>query len=212
MNVIEYIKSFPIVEFSKGETLLNAGQETDKILVVREGTVKVVSIDDEGCEKLLWLAGRYDIVPGENLFSPHTTAIYFYTAFSSGSAYVVDKKDFLEKATRDAGIMTEVARGLSEHHDDLLGRLNSVEQPSLRLKILFMLDAICTKFSGSEVVKLHEIGLNLTHQDIADMVRATREATSIELKRLHDERFVRYSRSSFTVYAKKIADEIKVPA
>jgi len=212
MDIIEYIKSFPMITFSKGEVLLSAEEETDRLLVVREGMVKVSSIDEVGNERLLWIAGRYDVVPTERLFSPTTSTQYFYTAYCDGNAYTVDKKDFLEKATKDANIMYQIARGLSEHHDDLLSRLNSLEQPNLRAKILFMLDAICTKFSGAGVVHLHEIGLNLTHQDIADMVDASRESTSIELKKLHDERFVKYSRSSFTVFAKRIADEIRTPA
>ena len=212
MDVVEFIKSFPLRDFSKGEVLLSADEEVDKILVIREGIVKVSSLDDQGNERLLWIAGRYDIVPTEGLFDRVTTTDYFYTAYCDGSAYVVSKDEFLEKSAQHADIMFQVARGLSEHHDDLLNRLNSVEQPNLRRKILFMLHALCVKFSGADSVKLHEIGLNLTHQDIADMVHATREATSIEMKKLLDEKLVKYTRTSFTVQAKKIAEEIETPA
>lgn len=212
MDIVEFVKSFPIKTFAKGEMLLNINQETDTILIVREGVVKVSSVDELGNERLLWIAGRYDIVPTENLFNAVTTTQYFYTAFSEGSAYEVGKKDLIDASTKDPRILSQLARGLSEHHDDLLSRLNSIEQPNLRTKILFMLHAICIKFSGAEIVHLHDIGLNLTHQDIADMVHATREATSIELKQLSDEGYIDYSRSSFTVFCKKIGDEIKAPA
>jgi CRP-like cAMP-binding protein len=212
VDIISYVKSFPLRTFLKGELLLSPGDDTDKLLIIRDGAVKLSSVDEAGSERLLSIAGRYDVVPTERLFHPVVNVQYFYTAFSDGSAYTVDKKDFLDKAAKDPNILGQIARGLSEHHDDLLSRLNGVEQSHLRMKILFMLDALCTKFAASDVVLLHEIGLNLTHQDIADMVGATREATSIELKILLDEGLVEYSRSSFTVYASKVADEIKVPA
>jgi len=211
MDIVTFVKSFPIKSFTKNEVLLSINQATDTILILREGTVKVSSVDESGSERLLWIAGRYDVIPTESLFRPVTTAQYFYTAFSDGSAYAVSKKEFLEAASREPEIMFQVARGLSEHHDDLLGRLNSLEQPNLRSKILYMLQSLCIKFSGADIVQLHEVGLNLTHQDIADMVHATREATSIILKQLQEEELIDYTRQSFTVYCGKISDEIKAP-
>lgn len=208
MDLVEFIKSFPVSSFTKGEALLSANEQTETVLIIRDGIVKVTSFSDEGSERLLWLAGRYDIVPTEGIFKPITMPRYFYTAFSDGSAYVVNKKDLLDKAHSEISVMTQVARGLSEHHDDLLSHLNGVEQSNLRGKIAYVLQTVCEKFSGSDVVALHEIGLNLTHQDIADMVHASREAVSIELKQLQDEGFVDYSRTSFTVYAAKIVSEI----
>ena len=208
MDLVEFIKSFPISTFIKGEALLSAHEQTDTVLIVREGIVKVTSFSDEGDERLLWLAGRYDIVPTEGIFKAISTPRYFYTAFSNGSAYTVNKKDLLDKAHSNITVMTQVARGLSEHHDDLLSHLNGIEQSNLRGKIIYVLQTVCEKFSGADIVALHEIGLNLTHQDIADMVHASREAVSIELKQLQEEGFVEYSRSSFTVYAEKIAQEI----
>ena len=208
MDLVEFIKSFPVNSFIKGEALLSANEQTDTILLIREGIVKVTSFSDDGNERLLWLAGRYDIVPTESIFKSVTTPRYFYTAFSDGSAYVVNKKDLLDKAHSSIEVMTQVARGLSEHHDDLLSHLNGIEQSNLRGKILYVLQTVCEKFSGADVVALHEMGLNLTHQEIADMVHASREAVSIELKQLQKDGFVEYSRSSFTVYAAKIANEI----
>lgn len=212
LSIVEFVKSFPLQTFSKNEALFDADQPSDNILIVREGAVKVSSFSDDGTERILWLAGRYDIVPTEGLFSRSSAPRYFYTAFSDGSAYAVNKKEFLAVAATNVAIMTQLARGLSEHHDDLLVRLHSVGQPNLRSKTLAMLHALCEKFSGADVVHFHELGLNLTHQDIAGMVDATREAVSIELKQLQDEGFVDYSRSTFTVNYQKIDHEIKTSA
>jgi CRP-like cAMP-binding protein len=209
MDIVEFVKSYPVRKFSKGEMLYAADVTTDAVMIIREGIVKVVAFSDEGNERLLWLAGRYDIVPTEQIIKSVTTPRFYYTAYSDGSAYEVKKKELLREATRHNEIMAQIARGLGEHHDDLLRHIDGIEQPNLRSKILYLLHTLCLKFSGSDVVALHEIGLKLTHQDIADMVHASREAVSIEMKQLQVEGYVEYTRSSFIVRAHKIATTIE---
>jgi CRP/FNR family transcriptional regulator len=210
MDIIQYIRSFPLQSFSKDEILLSPGNTNNSLYAIRDGFVKVTSIDDLGRQKLLWVAGRYDVVPVENLFSKSDVS-YFYTAFSEGSMYVIDKRDFINKAKSNVEFMTQIAQGLSEHYDNLLGRLNGIEQSDLRTKLLHILHNLSTKFDNASVVRLHKLGLNLTHQDIADMVGATREATSIELKKMRKEGLIYYTRSTFTVFADVISEELNTP-
>lgn len=212
VEIINFIKSFPVRSFQKGETLFGPDDDTPTILIVRDGVVKVSSYNDADNERFLWVAGRYDIIPSENFFASTAKTRFYYTAFCDGTAYAVDKKAFLEVALKDADAMSQIARGLSEHYDDLLSRLNSVEQSNLRSKILMMLNVLCEKFSGADTVHFHELGLNLTHQDIADMVHATREAVSIELNKLKQDNVIDYTRSTFTVFSSEVAKQIETPA
>jgi CRP-like cAMP-binding protein len=210
VDIVDYIKKFPLKTFDKDEIVLSPGDANNCLYAIRDGFIKVSSIDDTGRQKLLWIVGRYDMVPIENLFRA-TDVSYFYTAFGAGSMYVIDKTDFLKTAKQNVNYMAQIAQGLSEHHDNLLARLNSVEQSDLRTKILYVLYNVSVKFDSSSVVKLHDLGLNLTHQDIADMVGATRESTSIELKLMQQEKLIKYSRSSFTVYTDRIAQIVTTP-
>lgn len=116
----------------------------------------------------------------------------------------------LEAFKRHPEVLGEVARGLSEHYDDLLERMNAVEQSDVRSKLLHILHNLCLKFSPLEQVSLHEIGLNLTHQDLADMIGSTREATSLELSKLRKQGYLDYSRSEFSVDLAKIKSEINL--
>lgn len=211
MEAVNFIQSYPHRTYQKGDPLVQLHDSADHIYAIRDGFVKVTALDDSGRQKLLWIAGRYDIVPIENLFS-HGETRYFYTCFSETTVYVIPKNEFIKHATRNAAFMAQVARGLSEHHDDLLDRMNALEQSDVHSKLLFILNNLCEKFDTSPVVKLHELGLGLTHQDVADMIGATRETTSIELKRLRDEGLVDYSRSEFTIFYDKISELIKTPA
>lgn len=62
-------------------------------------------------------------------------------------------------------IALEVAQGMSEHFDDLLYRVKSNKTSEFQEKIIFALLYFCQKFgTGSDIFKLHDIGLHLTQQ------------------------------------------------
>lgn len=209
MDIVEFVKSFPVQTFQKDELLATAGQPNNHFYAIREGFIRVSSIDDTGRHKLLWIAGRYDLVPLEQFFSQKNLR-YYYSGYGDGSVYVLDKIQMLEAFKRHPEVLGEVARGLSEHYDDLLERMNAVEQSDVRSKLLHILHNLCLKFSPLEQVSLHEIGLNLTHQDLADMIGSTREATSLELSKLRKQGYLDYSRSEFSVDLAKIKSEINL--
>ncbi len=211
MDIITFVKSFPVRQFSKGETLVASGEPNGTLFAIREGFIKVSALDDAGRQKLLWIAGRYDIVPVEQLFSKRPVN-YYYSGFTDGNAFVMDKTKLMDHIVEQPDVLLEIAHGLSEHYDDLLGRMNAVEQSDIRSKLLHVMHNICVKFSSSDMPALHEMGLNLTHQDLADMIGSTREAVSLEMAKLRDDKLVDYSRSTFIVNKKAIEEQIEAPA
>lgn len=207
MSAIEFIKQFPIQTFEPGELLLQPGDTTDKLLAIREGYVKVGSIGSSGNEHLLLLAGRYDVVPTERLFSSRGEIRYFYTALTAGSVYVIDKAALLEEAKQNPDLMGQVARGMSQHYDDFLERLDSSERSSVRERLIYTLRYLGERLSSEETVDFYDYGLPLTHKDLAGMIGATRETTSVTLSQLRADGMITYDRTHFTVYLDKLAEE-----
>lgn len=206
-DLVEVIKQFPLRSFAKGEAILQAGQPANTLYAIRDGFAKVDSISSNGNQQLVWIASRYDIIPTESLFRPRGELHFFYTALTDLQAYVIPKVQFLEMCDKDPAVMREIAVSMSAHYDDLLIRLRSVEQSSIRDKLVYTLHSIATRFSSEDVVHLNELGLRFSHQDIGQMIGATRETTAIELKRLKDSGLIDYSRTSFTIYVRKL-DEL----
>ena len=204
MDVIDYVKNCPTHLFSKGDTIIGEGAVSNTLLAIRTGFVKVTSIDTQGNERMLWIAGRYDIVPTERLFSLHSPLHFFYTALSDCEVYEINKADFLQKAKADLSLITEIASSMSEHYDDLLSRINSAGQASVREKLVATLRYVAERFSADRSVDLYEIGLHLTHKDLAEMIGATRETTSLELQKLKQAGYIDYSRTHFIVHVDKI--------
>jgi CRP/FNR family cyclic AMP-dependent transcriptional regulator len=205
MESIEFIKRFPLRTFKKGEILLSEGEETSVLLAIQTGYVKVTSISDSGEEKLLWLAGRYDIAPTEQLFALHGRLHFFYTALSDGLAYEIDKKVFIAFAKDNRELMAEIATSMSDHYDDLLKRLESIEKTAVKEKLVSTLSYLAERFSASSIVDIYELGLKLTHSDIASMIGSTRETTSLELSKLKTLGAIDYDRKKFIIDIEKLS-------
>jgi CRP/FNR family transcriptional regulator len=203
MDIVDFVKQFPRREFKKGELVMSEGDVSETLLAIVSGFISVTSVDDAGDERLLWIAGRYDIAPTERLFSRHSPLQFFYTALSDGIAYQINKADFLNYAKTDLTMMTEVAMNMSSHYDDLLARINTVEQTSIRGKLIATLHYLAQRFSADDTVDLYLLGLRLTHQDIAKMIGSTRETTSLELQRLQRDGYISYDRTRFIVHVSK---------
>lgn len=204
MEHIDFVKKFPLRPFKKGEILLREGDAADTLLALQTGFVKVSTIFNDGSERLLSIAGRYDVVPVEQLFSTRSDLRFFYTAMSDGSAYHVDKRTFLRHATDMPSLMNEVARGVSQHHDELLDRLLVASNPTVQKKLTAVLGYIAQRFSADVIVDLHMLGLRPTHQDIAEMIGSTRESTSLALEVLRSKDIIDYGRDHFTIYTDRL--------
>ena len=207
MDFVSYVKELPVREFGKDELLFASGDPSDTFLAVREGFIKATSTEDSGRQRMLWIAGRYDIAPLERFFS-HKPLQYDYVGYSDGSAYVMSKDALHRLLDENKSAALEVARGISEHFDDVSERLSAIGQADIYRKLLHTLHSISTKFSSQEIVELDKIGLNLTHQDLADMIGASREIVSVELNKARSDGFVDYSRSTLTVYTTKIREDL----
>lgn len=211
MDIIDYVKTLPIRTFSKDELLLASGDPSDTFFAVRDGFIKATTTDDSGRQRLLWIAGRYDIIPLERFFTRKALQ-YDYVGYGDGSAYVMNKDALLAMIRNQQGAAIEIARGLSEHFDDVSERLSAIGKRDVRSKLLHTLYNLSLKFSSADVVELHSVGLNLTHQDISDMIGASREVVSIELSKARSDGFIDYSRSEFTVYTAKIREHMTILA
>lgn len=203
-DFVEAIKQFPLRTFQKGETILQAGRPIDTLFAIRSGFAKVDSISNNGNEQLIWIASRYDMIPTESLFRKRGELYFYYTALTELEVFEIPKATFLEMCNENPLMIREIAHSMSSHYDDLLIQLRSVEQPTIREKLIHTLHYIATRFSGDSIVNLKDIGLQLSHQDIGRMIGATRETTAIELKRLKDAELIDYSRTDFVINAHKL--------
>jgi len=200
MTTAEYIRNHPLREFKKGQVILQGNDASEFLYAVRSGYVKIISYNNSGDARFLWVTGRYDVIPSEYLFLPTKPLDYFYIALTDVSAYEIKKTEFIAETKTNAALMKDTAIAMSTHYDDLLMRIGTMEESSVRMRLLSTLCQLAERFSTSDPVDFYELGLVLTHQDLADMTNSTRETATIELQKLRDEGYIDYSRNKLTVH------------
>lgn len=204
MDIVNYIQNFPVKSFQRGELLLQKGDPSSQLMAIREGFVKVTSISSTGVERLVWIAGRYDIAPTEQLFSKRGKVRFFYTALTDGSFYEVDKNELLGVASKEPVIMSEIAKNMSLHYDDFLQRVDAVDTATVKERLMRTLCYLAERLSAESIVDLYAYGLIISHHDLAAMIGSTRETTSLMLAELRKENLLHYSRQKLTVYVDKL--------
>lgn len=209
MDIVEYVKQRPMREFSRGEVLLSKDDPITSLLAIRTGYVKVTSISASGVERLVWIAGRYDITPTEQFFSKHGSTQFFYTALTDGTYFELDKSDFLDRASNEPHLMTEIAKSMSSHYDDFMTRLDAVDATTVKERLLRMLCYLGQRVSAEAKVNLIDYDLKLTHRDLAAMISSTRETTSVILSELRKEGFVDYTRQHFIINVDAIQETLE---
>lgn len=207
MDSTTFIKQFPIVEFKKGDILLHKDSPITHLFAIRTGYIKAVSISSSGDERLTWLAGRYDIVPTEQLFSVRGLATFYYVALTDGSYYSIDKPTFITACNTQPSLMKEVAYAMTLHYDDLLYRIDSIDALSVRERLTRTLLYLAKRVSAASEVNMTEHGLILTHTDLAAMIGAARETTSHALSQLRSEKAITYNRKEFIIHTKQLSTE-----
>lgn len=199
MDIVNYIRQFPVKDFKRGELLLQKGDPTHNLMAIREGFIKVTSINTSGVERLVWIAGRYDIAPTEQLFSKRGSARFFYTALTDGSYFELNKEDLLKVANTEPTLMSEIARSMSLHYDDFLQRIDAVDTATVKERLMRTLCYLAERLGADANVDLYEHGLKLSHADLASMIGSTRETTSLMLAELRKEKMINYNRQRLVV-------------
>ncbi len=209
MDIVEYVKEKPMRSFSRGEVLLSKDDPIASLLAIRTGYVKVTSISAGGVERLIWIAGRYDVTPTEQFFSKYGSTQFFYTALTDGTYYELDKKDFLETAGQNPDLMTEIAKSMSSHYDDFMTRLDAIDATTVAERLLRTLYYLGQRLSADSTVDLYAHNLKLTHRDLAAMISSTRETTSLILAEFRAKKLISYSRTSFIIHTDKIRGAVE---
>lgn len=189
--------------------LLTKNDAISSLFAIRTGYIKVTSISASGVERLIWIAGRYDITPTEQLFSRHGSTQFFYTALTDGSYYELDKAEFLEAAKENQELMTQIAKSMSSHYDDFMTRLDAVDAATVAERLLRTLYYLGQRVSANNTVDLYDYDLRLTHRDLATMISSTRETTSLLLTAFRAKGLVNYNRNSFVIYTDKISESLE---
>lgn len=204
-GISKFIESYPIKHFKKGETIINAGDDVQQVLCMKDGFVRSFDISDRGDTQVIWYGRPEDIFPLALAFESTYIASYFYDAFTDCSLHIIPAKDFSDFISNHNDALMRLSLYLTEDNIDTTRRLHALSEPKAHEKILRIMDFFARRFSYPSRRHEVEVTIPLTHQDIANFIGLTRETVSHELIKIRDEGVIDYDKAGFTIYRDKLA-------
>jgi CRP/FNR family transcriptional regulator, cyclic AMP receptor protein len=203
---VSTIKTFP-----KNTILFSEGDQSDSFYIIRSGRVNVGINDEDGREVILSILGPGEYFGEIALMDGEPRSAYVMTKEPS-QLVIISKNDFHGLLSSHPDIMTNLFRGLLKRFREANKKIESLALMDVYgrvARLLIHLAATTGKkadggradLATDERVTIDE---RLTHQEIANMVGASREMVSRVLKDLSNDGYI-------SVHKKYITIEKKLP-
>ena len=177
-----------LLHYERGEILYHQGDRIRYIYFVHEGLVKVSRVDEEGREMVVSLLGPKQVFPHVGFFEPIP---YPGSAqvILDGLYGVIRVSDLQEVMQKDPAVSIAIVDILGRKILELQERLVSFGVTSVHDRLLRFLRQFAA-LQGQADPKGTHIYLPMTHQEIGNLVGATRETINRSFAKLKQEGLV----------------------
>ncbi|WP_167577409.1 Crp/Fnr family transcriptional regulator [Ammoniphilus sp. YIM 78166] len=176
---IEQIAALLILkEARKKEIVFNEGDPCEVIYFIHQGRVKIYKTSEDGREQIVNLLGKGDMFPHVGWYGgsayPATAEI-----LEEGELYFMYVQQFTHLLEHQPKLTLKLLQELDTKIRGLQSRLSHVLSKDMTEKIVSVLQSLANEEG--------KLDMELTHQDIANMVGTTRETASRILNQLKKE-------------------------
>lgn len=198
----KFLESHPTQTFQKGELILLKEADPEVVYVVKSGVVKVYDITSAGDEQPVSFDTKHEVFPIVWALRQALKTQYFYQALNKVVAYKISRDEFERFLQAHPRTTLELYGRLANHISSLQQRIHSVQQPKATDKILYTLMYMADRFGVKVNPVTSKLKIPITQQELALFIGLTRETTSMELKKLEQDKVISYSRSHFAINTK----------
>jgi len=189
--------------FTKGSVLLYQGEAPQMAYVIKNGHIKVYTINNAGEEQIVTFHSMGDVFPSPWLFGKTSTTQYYYEAFSDCEVLTLPRDILLEQLTQ-TNKAKDLINYLANNYIGMLMRVTALEQSRAREKIMFTLYQLLFRYGTETKPGIFTVNLPLTHSVIASLVGLTRETTTAELNNLKKQKIVSYTKRTYTLHKENL--------
>ncbi|MDP3941057.1 MAG: Crp/Fnr family transcriptional regulator [bacterium] len=182
----------------KGAILFNTGDPLGRLYLIKEGFIKIYRLSEEGRETTSYLLGPGQLLGIRTLLSKDDRTLHAAEAVTALKVQTISRKDAFDRILNDPEILIELLQAYRDRLALTEKKFESFIYASTTPRVAIFL-ADCAEKFGKTVGKEIEIGLELTHQRIAEFVGAFRETVTLSLHRLENEGIIRVNRGRVTV-------------
>ncbi len=182
--------------FPAHSILINEGDQTDSLYVIMDGEVKVYASDESGKEVILNILGPGKYF-GELALVDDAPRSASVMTLAPTRVMIISKSNFKKCLAENPDMSFNLIRSLTKQVRSLTDSVKSLALMDVYGRVAHTLLELSKEKDGKQVIEQ-----KLTHQDIANMVGASREMVSRILKDLSTGGYISVDKKSITIKEK----------
>lgn len=210
-ELIKFCKDFNIVkEYSKGEAVLDQSSKTKYVHLLSEGYVKAYDITAKGEERIVTLMGEDHLFPLTWVFNAEPIRYHFFSeCLTDAKVFLAPHQEVYKFISSRNDILLELLDLSAQRLINLAGYNEYMVSSSLEEKLTYVLYFLGLRF-GQKKSPIALLPFKMSHHDLACMVGASREATTINMNTLVKKKIIKKVDGHICIYLDNI-DHSKLP-
>ncbi|WP_126456982.1 Crp/Fnr family transcriptional regulator [Sulfuriflexus mobilis] len=193
--------------FSKSEFIFRAGTASEYVYILKTGQVKIYELSAQAKEVILWFCFPGEVFGLSEITRGARRAVYAQASTPS-EVYLIKRVAFNTFLTQHPAASMSIIdllscrlRGLSE----MLSNLTSDDVTSRIIKLLIRMSMLY----GAQKQDMLCLNMHITHQEIADMIGASRQTVSSIIGRLKREGLLFMDHHTIHIDKASLSDNFK---
>jgi CRP/FNR family cyclic AMP-dependent transcriptional regulator len=193
--------------FKRQEVIYFPTQPGESVLLLARGRVKIKNLTPEGKEAILAFIDEGELF-GELALLDEQPRSEYAEAVTDAQVLVIPREEMLWLMQQRPDVSLHVTKLLGLRRRRIENRLRNIMFRSNRDRVLSLLLELVETY-GKQQGGHWEIGLHLSHQEMAGLIGATRETVTVALGHLQLEGLIRVYRRRITVLDRqRLADAV----
>lgn len=170
------------IKVKKKDPVYHTGDRAETLYILKEGRIKLTRLSEEGKELTLDILEPGDIFGELTLAGEHereTNAV----ALEDSLLCTINRKDFEDLLSKIPYLSLAITKWIGLRLRKIENRLEDMIFQDVRSRLISTLMELARQY-GVPVQKGRKITIRLSHQEIANLIGATRETVTLELNNL----------------------------
>jgi CRP/FNR family transcriptional regulator, cyclic AMP receptor protein len=185
----ELAQAAQLVEFSRGQEICASGTGNKFAHVIKEGNVRLVMHSPSGKRLTVAILKPGDVIGGSDLFGTETGG-ESAEALSPAVLYRVPVDLLLKFAKERAEFSLRINKEVNKNRMLVMNRMQDVLFLTVQERLARLILRLADEFPGVTTSGKRFVNIRLTHQELADLIGANREAVSATLIKLRKSKCV----------------------
>ena len=205
------LSSGTLVKVPKGDSLPSSDSR-QQVALIKSGFVKRFLITEDGSLGIQIIYGRGDFFPLTLLYKLLLDQdiytgpeVYHYKAMTDCQLYTMRPEEFVKKVQENPRIYRDLFSEAGQHLASCIHRLENMTMPNAEKRVAHILLFYGQKYGHDETNGV-KLTLNMTQQDIADILSVTRETVSAAMRELKQAKLITGSREIVIHDIQKLQD------